>query len=217
MDKTALLKKLEQNVIDGEADAVRALAEEAISGGMDPLQAINEGLIPGITEVGRRFETKEFFLPELIMAADAMKKGMVVLEGAITAAGGKRERLATVALGTVKGDIHDIGKSIVGALMSAHGFNVIDLGVDVPAERFIAQVEGAGAQVVAMSALLPTTMPYMKHVIDELAKRGLRAKVKVIVGGAPITPAYAKQIGADGYGDDAVAAVRVARDLLGLK
>ena len=212
--KAAVLKGLQENVIAGDPDEVRKLAQECITLGIDPLVAINEGLIPGITEVGVRFERKDYFLPELIMAADAMKKGMAVLEAAITAAGGKRQSLATVVLGTVKGDIHDIGKSIVGALLSAHGFDVIDLGVDVPADKFIPALEKSGGQLLAMSALLPTTLPYMKHVIDELARRGLRDKVKVIVGGAPVTPAYAKQIGADGYGDDAIAAVRVARELL---
>ncbi len=215
-DQATILKALQENTIAGEADAVRSLAQQALDAGTDPLQAINEGLIPGIAEVGLRFERHEFFLPELIMAADAMKKGMAVLEAVIAARGGKREALATVVLGTVKGDIHDIGKSIVGAMLGAHGFDVRDLGVDVPADRLIGEVEKAGAQVLAMSSLLPTTMPYMEHVIDELAKRGLRDKVKVIVGGAPVTPAYAKQIGADAYGDDAVSAVRVVRGLLNL-
>ncbi len=215
-DKAAVLKGLRENVIDGDPDEVRRLAQACANLGVDPMEAINEGLIPGIMEVGERFERKEYFLPELVMAADAMKKGMAVLEAAITAAGGKREAVATVVLGTVKGDIHDIGKSIVGALLSAHGFDVIDLGVDVPADKFIPTAEKAGAQIIAMSSLLPTTMPYMQHVIDELTKRGLRDKIKVMVGGAPVTPAYAKQIGADGYGDDAIAAVRVARQLLGM-
>lgn len=215
-DKAKILEGLREKIIAGEPEGVSEQAQQALDGGLDPLEAINEGLIPGITEVGLRFERHEYFLPELIMAAEAMKKGMAILEAAITAGGGKRETLATIVLGTVKGDIHDIGKSIVGAILGAHGFNVIDLGVDVPADKFIAQLEQANAEVLAMSALLPTTMPYMKHVIDELAKRGLRSQVKIIIGGAPVTPAYAKQIGADGYGDDAVGAVRAVRTLLGL-
>ena len=216
MADSDILKGLRQAVIDGDADLVRALAQQALDSGVDPMRAVNEGLIPGISEVGRLFERKEYFLPELMMAADAMKKGMVILETVIGAGGGKRGTLATVVLGTVKGDIHDIGKSIVGTLLSAHGFDVVDLGVDVPAERFLDNIEKTDARVLAMSSLLPTTMPYMKQVIDELAARGLRNKVKVIVGGAPVTPAYAKQIGADGYGDDAVGAVRVLRNLLGM-
>lgn len=214
-DRAALLKGLRENVIVGEPEEVARLAQEALDSGLDPVEAINEGLIPGITEVGLRFERHEYFLPELVMAADAMKKGMAILEGAIGARGGKRQARAAIVLGTVKGDIHDIGKSIVGVLLSAHGYDVVDLGVDVPADRFLAQVEGSGAQILAMSALLPTTMPYMKHVIDELAKRGLRSKVRVVVGGAPVTPAYASQIGADAYGDDAASAVRVVGGLLG--
>lgn len=214
MDKGAILKELRENVINGEAEAVRNLAQQALDLGLDPMEAINEGLIPGITEVGLRFERHEFFLPELIMAADSMKQAMAILEGAIAASGGKREAVATVVLGTVKGDIHDIGKSIVGAILSAHSYHVIDLGVDVSADRLIGEVEKQKAQVLAMSALLPTTMPYMKHVIDELVKRDMRSQVKVIVGGAPVTPAYAKQIGADGYADDAVGAVRVLRELM---
>ncbi len=215
-DSTALLRDLRENVIAGEPEAVARLSQQALDLGVDPLGAIDEGLIPGIAEVGLRFERHEYFLPELVMAAAAMKKGMAILERAITARGGKRQALATIVLGTVKGDIHDIGKSIVGVILSAHGFDVVDLGVDVPAERFLAQVQSSGAQVLGMSALLPTTMPYMKHVIDELARRGLRDRVKVIVGGAPVTPSYAGQIGADAYGDDAVSAVRVVRGLLGL-
>ena len=216
-DRTArILRDLRENVIAGEPDVVSHLAQEALDAGLEPMQAVNEGLIPGIGEVGDRFERHEYFLPELIMAAEAMKSGLAVLEAAITARGGKRKVLATIVLGTVKGDIHDIGKSVVGAVLSAHGFNVMDLGVDVPADRFIAEVEKAGAEVLAMSALLPTTMPYMKYVIDELEERGLRDRVKVIVGGAPVTPAYATQIGADAYGDDAVSAVRVVRGLLEL-
>ncbi|MGQ9555080.1 MAG: corrinoid protein [Anaerolineae bacterium] len=216
MADSDILKELRQAVIDGDADVVRRLSQQALDSGMDPMQAINEGLIPGITEVGRLFERKEYFLPELMMAADAMKKGMVILEAAIGASGSKRQTLATVVLGTVKGDIHDIGKSIVGTLLSAHGFNVVDLGVDVSVERFIENLQKHDAQVLAMSSLLPTTMPYMKRVIDELAARGLRDKVKVIVGGAPVTPEYARQIGADGYGDDAIGAARVLQNLLGI-
>ncbi|MCL6429835.1 MAG: corrinoid protein [Anaerolineae bacterium] len=214
--ESAVLRALTESVIGGEAEQAMSLARQALELGLEPMRAIDEGLIPGIMEVGRRFEAHEFFLPELIMAAEAMKKGMAVLEEAIVARGGKREALATVVLGTVKGDIHDIGKSIVGAMLTAHGFVVVDLGVDVPADRFLAEVEKHGAQVLGMSALLPTTMPYMQHVIEELTRRGLRDRVKVVVGGAPVTPAYAERIGADGYGDDAISGVRVVRGLLGL-
>jgi len=214
--KVVILKRLAEAIIAGEAKEAQRLAKGALQAGIEPMQAINEGLMPGLTEVGRRFETHEFFLPELILAAEATKKGVAVLEEAIASRGGKREALATVVLGTVKGDIHSIGKSLVGAVMSAHGFNVIDLGVDVPADRFIAELERTGAQILAMSALLPITMPYMQHVIAELKKCGLREKVKVVVGGAPVTPAYAQQIGADAYGRNAVDGVRVVTALLGL-
>jgi len=216
MADSDILNGLRQAIIDGDADQVRKLARQALDAGMNPMQAINQGLIPGISEVGRLFERKEFFLPELMMAADAMKKGMAVLEPAITTGGGKRDTLATVILGTVKGDIHDIGKSIVGTMLSAYGFNVIDLGVDVPVEKFLDNLQKSNGTVLAMSSLLPTTMPYMKRVIDELVARGMRGAVKVIVGGAPVTPEYAKQIGADAYGDDAIGAVRVLQNLLGV-
>lgn len=213
--KAELLQGLAQGVIDGEAATVETLARQVLDAGIDPMEGINDGLIPGITEVGRRFERKDYFLPELMMSADAMKHGMAVLEAALGASGARRETLATVVLGTVKGDIHDIGKSIVGTILSAHGYDVIDLGVDVPVGKFIDTATERQAQVVAMSALLPTTMPVMKRVIDELRERGIRDRFKVIVGGAPVTPDYARQIGADGYGDDAIAAVRVLHELLG--
>ena len=213
--KAEILAGLRHNVIEGEIETVPRLAQEALDAGLDPLEAVNEGLIPGIAEVGRRFEAKECFLPELMMSAEAMKRGMEILEAAIEAAGSKRQTQGTIVLGTVKGDIHDIGKSIVGTLLSAHGFNVVDLGVDVPTDRFIESIRQSGAQALGMSALLPTTMPYMRRVIEELERHGLRQQVKVIVGGAPVTPAYAREIGADGYGDDAVGAVRALQQLLG--
>ncbi|MHB0875491.1 MAG: corrinoid protein [Anaerolineae bacterium] len=214
-NKADVLQGLMQAVIDGEADTVRGLAQRALASGIDPLEAINDGLIPGIAEVGRRFECKDYFLPELMMAADAMKRGMEVLEGPLGTAGARREKVATVVLGTVKGDIHDIGKSIVGTILSAHGYDVVDLGVDVAVTKFVDTAVQRQAQVVAMSALLPTTMPVMRRVIEELTERGIRDRFKVIVGGAPVTPDYARQIGADGYGDDAIAAVRLLHDLLG--
>jgi 5-methyltetrahydrofolate--homocysteine methyltransferase len=210
-----IIDDLKQNVIDGEIEEVPALARQALEAGIDPLKAVNEGLISGILEVGRLYENGEYYLPELMMSAEAMKGGLDILEREVAAAGIKREAVGTVVIGTVQGDIHDIGKSIVATMMNASGLSVHDLGVDVSSEAFIAKVEEVEADILAMSALLPTTMTYMEKVIRETQARGLRARIKIMVGGAPVTPAFAQKIGADGYADDAAGAARLAMQWMG--
>jgi 5-methyltetrahydrofolate--homocysteine methyltransferase len=210
-----IIDDLKQKVIDGEIEEVPALARQALEAGIDPLKAVNEGLISGILEVGRLYENGEYYLPELMMSAEAMKGGLDILEREVAAAGIKREAVGTVVIGTVQGDIHDIGKSIVATMMNASGLSVHDLGVDVSSEAFIAKVEEVEADILAMSALLPTTMTYMEKVIRETQARGLRARIKIMVGGAPVTPAFAQKIGADGYADDAAGAARLAMQWMG--
>jgi len=211
----SLFAAMRQSVIDGEPDQVEKLAREALSLGIDPLDAINKGFVPGVHFVGEQFGAGEMFLPDLVMAGEAMKMAASVLEPEMKKRGSQRENLGTVVLGTVKGDIHEIGKTLVMTMLSASGFQVHDLGVDVPAERFVAKVREVNADLVGLSALLTTTMPGQRVVIEALTKAGLRAHVKVMVGGAPVNHAWAKEIGADGYGEDAIAAVALAKKLVG--
>ncbi len=210
-----IIDDLKQKVIDGEIEEVPVLAQQALEAGIDPLKAVNEGLIAGILEVGRLYESGEYYLPELMMSAEALKGGLDILEKEIAAAGLRRETAGTVVIGTVQGDIHDIGKSIVATMMNASGLSVHDLGVDVSSEAFIAKVKEVGADILAMSALLPTTMTYMEKVIQDTQAQDLRARIKVMVGGAPVTPAFAQKIGADGYADDAAGAARLALQWMG--
>jgi corrinoid protein of di/trimethylamine methyltransferase len=182
---------------------------------MDPLVAIEEGYVPGLRDVGEQFSCGEMYLPEMMLAARAMQKAVAVLEPEMAKTAQQRQVTGRVVIGTVKGDIHEIGKSLVAMMLSADGFEVHDLGVDVAPERFVAKAQEVGADIVAVSALLTTTMTGQRIVIDALADAGLRPGVKVLVGGAPVTRAWADQIGADGYGEDAVGAVKVARGLVG--
>ena len=211
----ALFAAMRQSIIDGEPEIVEKLAREALALGIDPLDAINHGFVQGVNFVGEQFGAGDMFLPDLVMAGEAMKMAVTVLEPEMKRRGSQREKLGTVVLGTVKGDIHEIGKTLVMTMLSASGFQVHDLGVDVPAERFVAKVREVNADLVGLSALLTTTMPGQRIVIDALVKEGLRAKVKVMVGGAPVSHAWAKEIGADGYGEDAMAAVALAKRLVG--
>jgi len=169
-------------------------------------------MIPAMDEVGRRFEKSEYFVPELLIAARAMKGSLALIRPLLAARGSRP--VGTVAIGTVKGDLHDIGKNIVGAMLEGGGFEIIDLGVDVPPEKFVSAVTERGATLIALSALLTTTMPSMKTTIDELKKAGKRDHVSVMIGGAPVTQKYADEIGADGYSDNAGGAVALARRLV---
>lgn len=210
-----LFAAMRQSVIEGEAEQAEALAHQALQSGIEPLAAINQGFVPGMTTVGEQFGCGQAFVPDLMMAAEAMKKGMAVLEPALRASGVERQVLGRAVLGTVKGDIHEIGKSLVALMLSTGGFEVHDLGVDVPFEKFAAKAREVNADLVGVSALLTTTMPGQAKVIQALEAAGLRPKVKVMVGGAPVSRGWAEQIGADGYSEDALGALAVAKSLMG--
>jgi len=200
-------------VLEGEDDAAKSLAEEALAQGIDPLDAINKGLLPGMNEVGEKFSRSEYFVPDLLLSARAMRAGLDVLLPMVKAEKAAASR-GKVLIGTVEGDIHDIGKTIVRTLLESAGFAVTDLGVDVPAKKFIEGVKEEKRDVLGLSCLLSTAMPGMASVIQELRGVGLRDKVKVIVGGAPITDMYAKKIGADAFGDTAKEAVELVSSLV---
>jgi len=208
-----LYNKLAQAIIDGEPEDAEALAQQALDQGVDPLACINQGLMVGIQEVGELFSKGDYFLPELIIGADTMKKALDILEPALVG-GQKREVVGRVVLGTVVGDLHEIGKTLVGTMLTANGFQVTDIGVDKTPEEFIAAVKEADADIVGASALLTTTMLQQKRLIESLEAAGLRDKVKVMVGGAPVTESYAKEIGADGYAEDAISSVDLAFRLI---
>ena len=203
------LKQLWDAVVSGNAKATLAITQQALTEGIDPLKLVNECMVPAMDEVGRRFECNEYFVPELLISARAMKAALDLIRPLLTARGDKP--VGRVAVGTVKGDLHDIGKNLVASLLEGGGFEVIDLGVNVPPEKFIAAVKEQQADIVAMSALLTTTMPAMKTTIEALKQAGVRDRVKVLIGGAPITQQYAEEIGADGYSENAVGAVAQAK------
>jgi corrinoid protein of di/trimethylamine methyltransferase len=206
---TEMITKLAQAVIDGEAEDAISLARQALEEGINPLACIDDGLTKGIQRVGELFANGEYYLPEMIISADAMKAALDILEPALTG-DQEREVVATVVLGTVEGDLHEIGKTLVGTMLTANGFNVVDIGVDKPASEFINAIKENDATIVGASALLTTTMLQQKRIIDAIDGAGLREQVKVMVGGAPVTQSYAEQIGADGYAEDAVSAVDLA-------
>lgn len=210
-----LFELMKQSIIDGDPDLARELSQRAITGGVNPLEAIHRGFVLGLNAVGEQFAQGEMFLPDLVLAGEAMKAATATLEPEIRRAGTKREMLGRVVLGTVKGDIHEIGKTLVGTMLSASGFEVFDLGVDVAFESFALKAEELGADIVGVSSLLTTTMTGQKGVVEALERRGLRPRVKVMIGGAPVTENWAKEIGADGYGKDALGAVALAKRLMG--
>jgi 5-methyltetrahydrofolate--homocysteine methyltransferase len=203
------LKQLYQAVVTGDAKASQNLTREALAEGVDPLKLVNEYMVPAMDEVGKKFECNEYFVPELLISARAMKAALDLIRPLLTARGDKP--VGRVAIGTVKGDLHDIGKNLVASLLEGGGFEVIDLGVNVSPEKFIETVQQKNANIIAMSALLTTTMPSMKTTIDALKQAGVRHKVKILIGGAPITQKYADEIGADGYSESAVGAVALAK------
>lgn len=205
--------KLAQAVIDGEPEDAEQLAKEALAQGLDPLECVNNGLTTGIQKVGELFASGEYFLPELIIGAEAMKQALAVLEPAMVG-DQSREVVGRVVLGTVEGDMHEIGKTLVGTMLIANGFQVYDIGVDKNAEEFINTIKENDADIVGASALLTTTMLQQKKLIEKLAEAGLRDKVKVMVGGAPVTESFASEIGADGYAEDAISAVDLAFRLI---
>ncbi|MGQ9625292.1 MAG: corrinoid protein [Anaerolineae bacterium] len=206
------LNKIAEALIAGNAPEVKKLTEEALAEGLNPQVIIQEGLIPGMTEVGRRFKANEFYVPEVLIAARAMHAGLDVLKPLLTES--KIEPIGTVVLGTVQGDLHDIGKNLVGMMLEGAGFSVVDMGTDVSPNKFIEAVKEKKPQILGMSALLTTTMPSMKKTIEAVKEAGLRDQVKVIIGGAPVTERYAREIGADGYAPDAASAVDLVKGLL---
>jgi corrinoid protein of di/trimethylamine methyltransferase len=205
---------MRQSIVDGAPETASRLAECALVEGLAPLEAVNSGFVPGMHDVGEQFAKGKMYLPDMMASAEAMRAAMAVLEPELKRLGTERPMAGVVVLGTTKGDIHEIGKILVGTLLTAHGFRVHDLGVDVPGDQFAAKAREFGADIVGVSALLTTTMKNQKTVIEALENAGLRANVKVMVGGAPVTRQWAEQIGADGYAKDAMSAVSLARQLM---
>ncbi|MCC7154903.1 MAG: corrinoid protein [Bryobacterales bacterium] len=208
------IQKLYDAVLNGDQKTAVAVTKEALAGNADPLELIQKGMIPAMDEVGKRFECEEFFVPELLLSARAMKGALVLLRPLLAERGA--QPAGRVVIGTVKGDLHDIGKNLVASMLEGGGFEVVDLGADVTPEKFIEAIRTSGANVVCLSALLTVTMPSMKKTIDALKDAGVRDRVKVLVGGAPVTPQFAQEIGADGYGENASSAVSLARRFSGV-
>jgi corrinoid protein of di/trimethylamine methyltransferase len=210
---TDLLAQITASLVAGDLDAVVDGTRKALAAGVEPLAIVDAGLVPGMRIVGDKYSTGEYFLPNLIVSASGMKQAMAVLEPELKARRQQLKSAGGVVIGTVRGDIHEIGKSLVATMLSANGFDVHDLGVDVPVEKFVDAVKNTGAVLVGLSALLTTTMGGQKTVVDALRAAGLRDRVRVMVGGAPVTQKWASEIGADGYAQDAVAAVALATRL----
>jgi len=206
------LNKLYQAILTGDQKTAVAVTEEALAEKIDPQVLINQAMIPAMTEAGNKFECEEYFVPELLLAARAMKASLALLRPLLAERGATP--VGRVVIGTVKGDLHDIGKNLVASMLEGGGFEVHDLGADVPAGKFVAAVREKNPHLVCMSALLTVTMPAMRTTIQALQEAGVRQQVKVMVGGAPVTPDYAREIGADGYADNASSAVKKARELL---
>jgi corrinoid protein of di/trimethylamine methyltransferase len=203
------LEKLYTAILEGDQKTSIAVTQQALAEGVDPMELITKQMVPAMDEVGRRFECEDYFVPELLLSARAMKGSMELMRPLLAASGA--EPVGRVAIGTVKGDLHDIGKNLVASMLEGGGFEVVDLGADVPPEKFIEAIQEKGVKIVALSALLTVTMPSMKNTIEALKQAGVRDQVKVMVGGAPVTPQFATEIGADGYSDNASAAVQLAR------
>jgi corrinoid protein of di/trimethylamine methyltransferase len=206
------VKELYDAILNGNAKQAHAATEVALAAGADPMALISSSMVPAMDEVGKLYEAEEYFVPELLLAGRAMKSAMELLKPLLVASG---QRMATrIIIGTVKGDLHDIGKNIVASMLEGSGFEVIDLGTDVSPEHFVAAVEEREPQIVCMSALLTVTMPAMKNTIEAIRHAGQRARVKIIIGGAPVTSQYALEIGADGYSENASGAVALVKNLL---
>lgn len=208
------LKKLYNAVLNGDLKTAVAATKEALAEGADPLEMISGYMVPAMSEVGRRYECEEYFVPELLLAARAMKGSLELIRPLLSARG--VEPAGRVVIGTVKGDLHDIGKNLVASLLEGGGFEVVDLGSDVAPEKFVQAVKDRNANIVCLSALLTVTMPAMKTTMEALKNAGVRDRIKVMIGGAPVTQQYADEIGADGYGENASVAVNLARRLVGI-
>jgi len=210
-----ILEKIKEAIVNLDIDNIQKLCKEAVDAGIPAYKVVTDGMAKGMDIVGQKYEANEYFLAELIMAGETMKEGMKVLEPYLKA--GKMKRLGKIVIGTVRGDLHDIGKNIAATLLRSAGFDVIDLGVDVSPEQFVEAVRRNSPDVVAMSALLTTTMTEMENTIKALKEAGLRDKVKIIIGGAPITPEYAEKIGADAAAKDAVDGVNICKSWVSKK
>ena len=209
-----ILEVIREGIMDGDMHLVQDKVTEALASGVSAGNILNTGLIEAMAEVGKLFEEGEYFVPEMLIAARAMKAGLAILKPRLVAE--DIEPIGKVASGTVKGDLHDIGKNLVCMMLEGAGFEILDLGTDVTPEQFVDAVKNQGAGVIAMSALLTTTMPNMKNTVEALEEAGIRDSVKVMIGGAPVTQAYADEVGADGYAPDASRAATLAKELLGL-
>ena len=214
MDEREMYEKLSDAVVDMDEDLVAELSQQAVDENMDAFEAINQGLSAGMERAGKLFEEEEYFVPELLMCADAMNAGVEVLKPHIKSetGSGKRHR---VIIGVIEGDTHDIGKNLVKLMMETAGFEIIDLGRDVPAQRFVDEAEKQNAELIMVSSLMTTTMDAMGDVVKLLEERGLHGRIKYAVGGGPVSQGFANKIGADGYSRDAADAVRMSRRLLG--
>lgn len=206
------LSKMHDALLAGDAKTVVAITRDALAAGVAPGDLVYKHMVPALSEAGAKFEANELFVPELLLIARAMKSSMELIRPLLAKSGAKP--VGRVAIGTVKGDLHDIGKNLVASMLEGGGFEVIDLGVDVGADKFITAVKEKQANIIALSALLTTTMPFIKTVIEALKAAGIRDQVKVIIGGAPVTQDYASEVGADGYSDNANGAVNIARKLV---
>jgi 5-methyltetrahydrofolate--homocysteine methyltransferase len=208
-----VLQKISEELQVGNYQEVPKLIQEALNAKIPPAKILSDGLVAGMDIVGDKFRRDELFMPEVLISAKAMQSGMEVLRPKLIEVGAKLA--GKVIVGTVKGDLHDIGKNLVGMLMEGAGFQVIDLGIDVASEKFVETVKSQKPDIIGLSALLTTTMPKMKEVIESLVEAGVRKSVKVMVGGAPVTEKFAKDVGADAYAPDAASAVEKARELIG--
>jgi 5-methyltetrahydrofolate--homocysteine methyltransferase len=207
-----LIKDIYDGILEGQHKVMESRVQAALGAGLSPKKILDEGMIAAMAEVGRLFEIGEYYVPEMLISARAMQTGLAVLKPKLVEA--KVQSAGKVAIGTVKGDLHDIGKNLVSMMLEGAGFEIVDLGTDVTPDKFADAVTSRGVNIIAMSALLTTTMPNMQATIAALKEAGLRDKVKVMIGGAPVTETYARQIGADGYAPDASRAVNLAKSLL---
>lgn len=205
------LQPLHDAILKGDAKTAKSVTEQALAAGAEPLKLVRDYMVPAMAEVGRRFECEEYFVPELLLSARAMKSSLELIRPRLVASGA--QPTGRVVVGTVKGDLHDIGKNLVAAMLEGGGYEVIDLGVNVTPEQFVAAVRDKGARIVALSALLTTTMPAMKLTVDALKQAGVRNQVKILIGGAPISRRFADEIGADGYAESAAGAVNLAKSV----
>jgi 5-methyltetrahydrofolate--homocysteine methyltransferase len=215
MKNQGVLEKIKECIVNLDLDGALENVRKALENNIPPTEIVAKSVVEGMNIVGEKFEKGEYFLSELIVAGEIGKEILKALDPYLKRAGAELKKLGRVVIGTVRGDLHDIGKNLVAMMLESAGFEVIDLGVDVPPEKFVEAAKTHNANIVAMSALLTVTMPEMKNVIEELKKAGIRDKVKVIVGGAPVTEEYARSIGADGYGETAVDGVRICKQWVG--